>query len=296
MNAAPDWNSALRSRERPSKQIQNVVLAVEDTPPSRTAIPVARAIAKLYDAALHVAYLGRESLDPREIVTRLRLEGRGSTHVGLEGIHAETPRQVSQLARDLPQALIVMSTETGEPSPGSTRFRSAAESILSETPDRIMLLADDRGERPWSIRHILLAHDGTPACRLATCAAGDLAQHSGAQVTVLHVAARQQQRPQEPGSIPAPLYVDQPQHEWPAWAQEFMNRMIAAGAPAASIHFRFTVRGGQPGSEIAQAARDRDSDLVVMAWHGHWDRDSCATRVAIRTCRCPVLLLHSAAD
>jgi nucleotide-binding universal stress UspA family protein len=59
-------------------------------------------------------------------------------------------------------------------------------------------------------------------------------------------------------------------------------------------HFKLVVAGGNAGSAIAQVARERDADLVVMAWHGHWDHQSCATRVVVRSSGCPVLLVYSA--
>jgi nucleotide-binding universal stress UspA family protein len=211
----------------------------------------------------------------------------------LEQVSGDPIQVVSRLARELPQALIVMSTNTGR-TPDKHRFGSVAESIFATRPQRTVLLTPERGRKPWNLRRILLAHDGTPISDAATGPAADLAQRAGAEVIALHVAARGEKRTEEPGSIPAPLYVDQPQHEWPDWAEEFMNRVIAAGAPPAAVHFKLAVTGGQAGSEVAQVARERDVDLVVMAWHGHWEHQSCATRVVVRTCDCPVLLVYSA--
>ena len=73
-----------------------------------------------------------------------------------------------------------------------------------------------------------------------------------------------------------------------------MNRLLAAGMPPPNVHFKLAVTGGQPGSEVAQVAREREIDLVVMAWHGHWERESSATRVVVRGCGCPVMLVYSA--
>jgi nucleotide-binding universal stress UspA family protein len=73
-----------------------------------------------------------------------------------------------------------------------------------------------------------------------------------------------------------------------------MNRLLAAGTPPANVHFKLAVTGGQAGSEVAQVARERQIDLVVMAWHGHWERESSATRVVVRGSGCPVMLIYSA--
>lgn len=110
----------------------------------------------------------------------------------------------------------------------------------------------------------------------------------------LHVAARQASRPDmEPGSLPAPRYVDQMQHEWPAWASEFMGRMLTLGATPNAMNFKLLVTGGQPGSEIAQFARDHHADLVVMTGQGRWRPRPGALKVAVGRSGCPVLLIRA---
>jgi nucleotide-binding universal stress UspA family protein len=114
-------------------------------------------------------------------------------------------------------------------------------------------------------------------------------------VLVLHVAARKISHPMlEPGSLPAPRYVDQPQHEWPAWAGEFMERMMALGTLPAAVNFKLLVTGGQPGSEIAQFASDNNADLVVLALHGHQQPECAgALETVVRRSGCPVLLIRA---
>jgi nucleotide-binding universal stress UspA family protein len=137
-----------------------------------------------------------------------------------------------------------------------------------------------------------MAHDGTPSADAAIAPTAELAQHAAAEVIALHVAARGSSAPDEPGSLTAPRYIDQPQHEWPAWAGEFVERMMALGAPATAINFKLLVTGGQPGSEIAQFARDNRVDLVVLPWHGNWaPQRTGAIDVIVRRSGCPVLLL-----
>jgi nucleotide-binding universal stress UspA family protein len=75
-----------------------------------------------------------------------------------------------------------------------------------------------------------------------------------------------------------------------------MDRMLAMGAPPSAVLFKLVVTGGQPGSEVSQVARERNVDLVVMAWHGKWRSQHHATRVVTRTSGCPVLLVYSAKE
>ena len=273
--------------------IENILLVLDGTPPSKPAIPVACKLAETFGATLHVTYVGEQPLEVREIACNTGFTSRQRHGAVFDQVAGDPIAMVRQMASQLSRPLIVMSTHTGHET-GKDRFASITESVLATRPERIVLLTPDRRERTWTLGRILLAHDGTPSSHVATGPAAELAQRSGAEVIALHVAARGGERPREPGSLPAPRYLDQPQHEWPAWAEEFMNRVLAAGTPPSLVQFKLSVTSGRPGSEIAELARERLVDLVVMAWHGHWEHHMCATRVVIQTCLCPVLLVYSA--
>ena len=290
--ALPEWNDALKPVQPSAKPVENVVLPLDGNVLSRPAISVARGLSELYDATLHVTYVGERTLDLKDAPGFLGLQGEEMRSAVFEQIQGDPVQAVIHLTRKLPQALIVTSTHTGRQT-NIDSFASFAESIYQSKPERIVMLAPERGEEPWNLHRILLAHDGTPACQSATGPAADLAQRAGAEVVALHVAARGKKRPSKPGSFTAPQYLDQVQHEWPTWTEEFANRILATGAPTSRVRFQLVVTAGQPGSEVAQVARERKSDLVIMAWHGHRDRKTCATRVAIRNCGCPVLLVYS---
>lgn len=291
--ALPDWNAAVQSTNHIGNfSIRNIVLPLDHSDESLVALPVARALADLYSATLHVTNVGPGSFSKKDRTARLGLSSEEAPGTVFEEAEKNAAEVITRLAHELPEALIVMCTAIGARAQNH-RFGWLTEAVFETRPERAVLLTPERGNRPWRFRRILLAHDGTPLSNPATGPAADLAQRAGAEVTALHVAARGEERPDAPGSIPAPFYVDQPQHEWPDWAEEFMNRVVAGGAPPSGIHFKLSVTGGQAGSELAQAAREHNSDLVVMAWHGHWEHEDCATRVVIRNAGCPVLLVYS---
>src|SRR5438067_1173700 len=283
--ALPDWNASIPAQQV-TEPVESIVLPLDGTEDSRSALPVARTLSDLYSATLHVAYVGDETLDVKDAAVRLHLSDEEARGAVFERISGHPTQTLTRLVRALPEPLIVMSTNTGR-AVDRDHFGSITESLFATIPTRTVLLTPESARQSWKLRRILLAHDGTPVSNAATGPAADLARRAHAEVVALHVAARGEERPEEPGSIPAPLYIDQPQHEWPAWAEEFMQRVIAGGAPPSAVHFKLAVAGGQAGSEIAQLAREREVDLVVMAWHGHWDHASCATRVVVRTCGCP---------
>ena len=62
--ALPDWKGAVEpTPPREGTSIKSIVLPLDDSEESRTAIPIARKLSELYKAVLHVTYLGESSFD-----------------------------------------------------------------------------------------------------------------------------------------------------------------------------------------------------------------------------------------
>jgi nucleotide-binding universal stress UspA family protein len=288
-----DWQEPLRQTTEPAYRIDSVVVPLDGGGASQAALPVARTLAALEHATLHVVCLGEHALGQRQTLEDLGLTAEDLHGVVLDQLTGEPAEAIVRFTQKQPAPILVMGTQTGRQRSRAT-LGPITEAVLACAPPRIVLVTPEHGERPYQIRRIVMAHDGTPTSDLSAALAADLSHRAGAEVVALHVAARQTSHPMlEPGSLPAPRYVDQMQHEWPAWAQEFMERMLTLGATPSAVNFKLLVTGGQPGSEIAQFARDNGADLVVMAWqHGRWrPQRPGALKVVVRRSRCPVLLI-----
>ena len=292
--AQPDWHDTLHNVTGKQSSVRNLVLPLDGSTGSRRAIPIGRYLAQLYRATLHVLYAAEHPLSPREAVERLGLTDEDLHGAVLDQQRGDAAEAILDATRRLTHSMIIMCTNSGHHT-GPDCFGSVTEAVMAATPERIVLVAD-RDEQPWKVSRVLLAHDGTPNSDLATAPAAEIAHRAGATVLAIHVASRGDRYREEPGSLPAPRYIDQPQHEWPNWANHFMNRMLAVGAPPSAVSFKLVVTGGQAGSEVAQVSRERQADLVVMAWHGKWDEPQSATKVVARTAGCPVLLVYSATE
>jgi hypothetical protein len=88
-----------------------------------------------------------------------------------------------------------------------------------------------------------------------------------------------------------PQYTDQPHYAWAAWQREFIHRFCDcfAGSPEG-----FLVAVGDPGEEVLRVARERQSDLVVLAWKGELDGERARTvRSVLSGAPCPVLCLRT---
>jgi len=274
---------------RPGRKPATVLVPLDGTEDSLAALPIARLIADLEDATLHVVHIAERILSLGDLLEKLGLDVediRGSVVDQAAGAPAEG---IVRLAGQQQSPYIVMCTHTGHKG-AATELGAVAAEVVQTAPCPVILVPPER-ERPVHLQHILLPHDGTPTAAAAARPALEFAETADAELLVLHVTSAGTRQPDEPGSIPAPLYVDQAQYEWPAWAQEFLER---AHCPPGSTHrLRMALAVGDPGDEIARFARSHHVDLVVLGWHGNWEREhAVAVKTVLRSSPCPVLLLR----
>ena len=293
-SAMQRWEGKLgAASEGKSETIDHVMVPLDGSTASKAALPVAHTMTRLYGATLHIMYARDEPLEPQQTVKELGLTPEELHTVVLDRLSGSPAEAIIPAVQGFKSPLLVMCTHTAAET-DQLSFGTVAEAVLSKGPARVLLIAPERGLQEWTIRRVLLAHDGTPSADTAIAPAADIVSRAKAEVTAIHVAARKAPRSSEEGSLPAPRYVDQPQHEWPAWAGEFLDRMLALGSPPAAVDFKLLVTGGQPGSEVAQIARDSNADLVVVAWHGHWEEPRAGTlKIIARRSGCPVLLVNT---
>jgi nucleotide-binding universal stress UspA family protein len=167
------------------------------------------------------------------------------------------------------------------------------EELITQSPGPIVLVPPQEGMAEWRLRRILVPHDGTPTTGYAVGPALELAAHADAELIILHVTSPGISHPTEPGSMTTPRYIDQPQHEWPAWTQEFRERLCAMTA-AESVAIRTMLATGGPGREIGRYTAQLGIDLVVLGWRGSLEESRAATmKEVIRDAGTPIMLLRT---
>jgi len=267
---------------------KTVLVPLDMTDQALVALPVAKRLAELSDATLHLLHVAEEQAPPAEVLARIGLADaalRGSvigTRVGdpAEGIIAA--------ARELGSALIVMCRHTAS----DKTLGSTALAVLQGAPCPVVLVAPERGVVPWTPARILLPHDGTPTTSAAIRPAADLARRAGGELDVLHVADPAAGPPAERGSLPPPRYLDQPQHEWPAWAGEFVERLGSVCA-IASLRVRMSLAHGAPGEEVLRHCAEYGNDLILLAWRGVWQGQHATTlKTVVYGAACPVMVVR----
>jgi nucleotide-binding universal stress UspA family protein len=143
-----------------------------------------------------------------------------------------------------------------------------------------------------ALRRLVLPLDGTPTTAALLAPATALASRLGASVDLLYVASSAAP-PDEPGSIGAPQYIDQPQHEWPQWAHEVISRLAEACAQCPpDVPLRTFLAQGDAGAAIARFAAEHTSDAVVLARRSRLEPGRAAVlRTVLDQTPCPVLLV-----
>lgn len=271
-------------------RLQTILVPLDGRVHALAALPVAGALAGTLGATLHVLHVGEDSFPPQDMLRELGITPGNVRGPVLDQTTGRPAEEILRFATERPGPLIVMCTHTGIDKPVGA-LGSVAEAVLRHAPCPIILVQPERGLLPWALRRILLPHDGTPTTAAAMDPAGELAHRTGADILVLHVAVPNAERPSEPGTLTTPCYLDQPQHEWPAWASEFLDRMTALGHSPAEVKFRLSMAVGEPGQEIVRFALQHEIDLVALAWRGQWEAEVAPTmKKVIRDCASPVFI------
>jgi nucleotide-binding universal stress UspA family protein len=145
--------------------------------------------------------------------------------------------------------------------------------------------------KPITIRKILLPTDFSPASEQAFCYALQLALTLGSKLILLHVL-----EPATPLILAGRSAADVFSDEELAKMQENLLALTCSAQAAGITVPRSIVRTGIAPHEIAEAAREMDADLIVIATHGftswkHFTMGRTADRVAC-IAPCPVLVVR----
>lgn len=269
-----------------------ILVPLDGSAQALAALPVAQTLASVLHATVHVLHVGAERVPPEDALRSLGLDPEQLRGAVLEQRTGDPSVAILQAARERHSAMITLCTHTGAVPPAQA-LGPIAMRVLAGATMPIVFVSPARSGAGWQLRHLLLPHDGTPATSTADRPAAELANASRAQLSVLHVAVAGATTPSEPGSLPLGQYADQPQHEWPEWAGEFIARLTYF-CPIDRALLRIHLARGEPASEILQFAEAHGVDLIVLAWRGALDpgHASVIKNVLLRAV-CPVMVVRA---
>jgi nucleotide-binding universal stress UspA family protein len=271
---------------------RTVLVPLNGSVHATAAISVARGLAELYHATVAVLHVADGALASTALVDHVQLSSEDVRGLVVEQRPGAAAAVIVREAAERGAALIVMCPRTRTDRAART-LGTVAEAVLRAARCPVVLVPPARGRTRWALRRLLLPHDGTPTSAAAIAPATHLASMAAAELVVLHVATPGTERPTEPGTLVSPRYVDQPQHEWPAWGQEFLDRLRAVGRATNGINIRLALAHGEAGSAIVNFARQNDSDLIVLGWRGSLEPERAQTiRQVVRGASCPVIVFR----
>src|SRR6516165_9576930 len=250
-----------------------ILVPLDGTKQALAALPVAIVLGEIEQAALHILHVGEREQADEESRSRIAretelLDGLAiNTRVGMPAV------EILQAAAEIKPRAIVMCKHSA--TEGKKMLGRTAMKVLHNALCPVVLVPPERGVRAWHLHHVMVPHDGTPSTSAALPPAAELAERGGAELLLVHVSDVRA-GPTEPGSLTTPRYVDQPQHEWPAWAGEFVNR-LACGCPLGHLHVRVFLASGNTASEVLRVSKKQSTDLIILAWRGLWEAPRAAT-------------------
>ena len=266
-----------------------VLVPLDGSKQALGALPIARRLAELAKASVRILHV-TEAAGPlgktAEALGLAAADLRGATLEVRAGSPAEA---ILAAAADCGATLIVMCAQSADVGPAGAI--GAALAVLSRAQCPVVMVGPTGAPAGWALRRVLALHDGSPSVSDALRPAAELAHEAGAELVVLQVAG--DERALEAGSMPPIMYLDQVQHGWPVWSEEFLQR-LACVCPLADVQVRLRVAHGEPAAETIRVAGEESADLIVLAWKGRWEaRHASRWNAMLQGAPCPILVTRA---
>jgi len=255
-------------------------------------ILIAGAMAPLWQASLHLLHVANTPLSSEALRTTLGLEHTDLAGLVLDSCLGDPAEAILRTAAEQKSHLVIMGTHGQTANPAVT-LGHVAERVLREARCPVLLVGLEAARSvaaPFtSPVHVLVPLNGTSFGATALAHITRPLSRVGALIDVLHVVSPVGTA--EAGALTLPRYMDEPYHAWQAWRQEFASRLLH---PHGVQPNRIRVGVGDPGDEIVRAARQLESQLILLAWKGTLDHDHAQTlRTVLRSAPCPVLVTRT---
>jgi nucleotide-binding universal stress UspA family protein len=270
-----------------------IIVAWDGSTASATTFPLARLIAAQLAAEveiLHVLPPGASREDFDRTVREVGLDGLQAAHVRVEA--GDVVGTILAASNEPGVALVFLTTHVTSIKSGR-HLGSIAEAVIIGTTRPVLLVRPESSFSPREIKRLLLPLDGTPKTATALRPATGLAARLGAALDLLYVDRRDGHEAGERGSVAAPRYVDQPQHEWPDWASEAADRLATCCAECPEdVPVRMFLVHGAIAREIESFAVAHSSDAIVLVRRSRLQVGRARTlRAVLQRAPCPVLIV-----
>lgn len=296
----PDLNQC--GHEPGAVSQHSILVPLDGSPAAAQIVPMVQTIARRLRGPMQLIHVAQ---DPLSRVMHQRVSGFPIAAVPMVDSPAETIAREARVHKCRLIALSALSESTG----GERLLGHVTLDVLRRAPCSVLAVqphvaAHYLSEHP-TLSRILIPLDGAPSTAAVLArqelrgwirtlrsrhARAGTVQASPAALDVIHVVGETTSSAGEPGTLQVPRYMDHPYYEWQGWAKEFLAR-FCENIDFQPVHVAVVV--GDPGHEIARAARERQSDLIMLIWKGQFDEGrAAAVQTVLREAPCPILLIR----
>jgi nucleotide-binding universal stress UspA family protein len=216
-----------------------VLAAIDDSASARPVVATALAVAAALGATAEALYV-RENHPPGP------RDAADAAAVPFRQVDGDVVDEIAAAAAADDVAAVVVGVRS---SPAAAPAGHVALELMTRLAKPLVVVPPG-ADPPLALRRVAVPLDGTAETAARVRPALDLATLAGIEVVVIHVCDEDR----------IPPFTDQPQHETPAFADEFVARYVPGGA------VQLELRVGVPADEVLGAALALDADLCALAW------------------------------
>ena len=285
-----------------------VLVALDGSGAAATAMPAAQRLAQQLEMPLHLLHVAASPLAAPMALQMLHLDlDLDSTTTPMVELDVRVGDPAAEILRatEAADTYLTVLTTHGRDIERGRHLGHIAEQVIARTARPILLIRPEAAAAAATAietRRFLLPLDGKVATARALGRITDIVHRLGGSFDVLFVADPAQMvatsRAEEPGDLGIPRYVDQLQHEWPAWMHEVLDHLSACAARyPLGVPVRVHVAGvagvadGTIASVVLQFVADHSDDVIVLVRRSRLEPGRAAIlRMLLDQTPCPVLL------
>jgi nucleotide-binding universal stress UspA family protein len=276
-----------------------ILVPLDGSHPGDDTLIIASSLADVIGAGMiDVLHVSAEPMSELDLKAAVRISDDMLPRVRLHHATGPAAPAIADIARAIEASAIVISTH-GRTGDASKLAGHVALGVLEQAPCPVYVVrsaldSTSQAHRLRHLRRVLVPLDRSSEAIAATRIGAAVAEAAHATLHLVNVVCPDPALRRAPL---APVYTDQPQHEMPAWADEFFREAFATGACPVSVECSTALRVGDPGERIAAYAEEIDCDLIVMAWAGSMAPGRAAVvRTLLARARCPLLFVRVKQD
>jgi nucleotide-binding universal stress UspA family protein len=248
--------------------VSDVIAALDNSIASTPVLATAVALAELFNAEVTPVHVSIDGARVAEnVAARAGLELKTRSGPVIDGL-------LEELEAEHAVALVIGARGM----PGDRRpLGSTAVAIATASRKPVVIVPPDARLAASLQRALIPIEDGLSAALMPRAIIG-LGEGATVDVVAVHV--------QEPALLPA--FTDQPQHEQPAWAREFLRRYCPWGIGT----IRLEIRVGNAADIIPAVAEEEAVDIIALAWAQELAEGRAPViRAALGRARAPIMLV-----